>query len=418
MACPECGGFSYPAFNVHFNALLLFFGFVPPLSCSAPPPLHQIPTNLVPIIVKNSPDGNFFDVDVTLGNSISSDLWVARPGFQCFDRLNSSQLAPSRVCMYEIVPKYDPTISSTFSKLKNETFGVHYGAGIALGVIGTEERSYLERHLGLGYPILASAHPGNSVPNDTISLLTNKVLYEQLLFCMHTQGLIPGWFSLALNRLPREQLSRSGGVMGLGALPNATTSGPFVSAPVEVTEALPVELTGGKISEWTLTVQDVIWSAGESSKVIKTNTTSFQAVVDSGNFFNQLPQKIANEVNAEFTPPATYGAVTDSYIVACDAIPPSFGITIAGTIFSQHSDDMIFQLPNGGSPNNIAVFDFGNDEMRFAQRADRGAVSNGTTNSTTIVPSMTSSAGQRESARVRLIVVLLLLAWGIGFLIL
>ncbi|KAI0815485.1 acid protease [Xylaria sp. FL0064] len=413
------------------NALLLFFGLVPSLSFCAPPPRHQDPANLVPITVKNSADGNFFDIDVALGDSIfklqvdtdSSDLWVARPGFQCFDRSNSSQLAPPEVCKYETVPKYNPEMSSTFSKLRNEIFDVHYGAGIALGIIGTEEvmlgdftvhrqpigiadritvpgDGIASGILGLGYPLLTSAHPGNSVPNDTISLFTNKVLYKPLLFRMHTQGLIPGWFSLALGRLPKGH-------------------GPFVTAPVEITEALPVELTGGKISEWTLTVQDVIWSAGESSKVVRTDTTSFQAVVDSGKFFNQLPQKIADEVNAAFVPPATYDAVTDIYIVACDAIPPSFGITIAGTTFFHTAEGITLNFLGGvWLQNVVAVFDFGKDEMRFAQRAGRGAVSNGTTNSTTLVPSMASSAGQRESARVGAIVVLLLLAWSIGFLIL
>ncbi|KAI0429410.1 acid protease [Xylaria sp. FL1042] len=454
------------------NALLLFLGFMPSLSFCAPPPRHRELASLVPIVVKNSPEGNFFDVDVALGDSIfklevdtgSSDLWVARPGFQCFDRLNNSQLAPPEVCMYETVPKYDPTMSSTFTKLKNETFGVHYGAGIALGIVGTEEvklGDFIVHHqpigvadritvpgdgissgiLGLGYPLLTSAHPGNSVPNDTISLLTNKVLYEPLLFRMHRQGLIPGWFSLALERLPKGQSAGSGGMMGLGVLPDVKTSGPFVTAPVEITEALPVELTGGKISEWTLTVQSVVWSAGTILRAIKTDTKRFQAVVDSGNFFNQLPQKIADEINAEFIPPATYEAATDSYIVSCDAVPPSFGVTIAGRTLSQSPDDMIFQLPNGtcvsaikrGSTaegitlnflgggwlqNVVAVFDFGKDEMRFAQRADRGAVFNGTTNSTTNVTPMISLAGQRESPRVGATIALALLTCCISSLIL
>ncbi|KAI1425349.1 aspartic peptidase domain-containing protein [Xylaria sp. FL1777] len=339
---------------------------------------------------------------------------------------------------------------------------VTYGAGIALGIIGTEEvrlGDITVHHqligvadrisvpgdgvssgiLGLGYPLLTSAHPGNGVPNDTISLLTNKELYEPLLFQMHTQGLISAWFSLTLDRLPKGQSTGSGGVLGLGVLPDVKTSGPFVTVPVEPTDALPLELTGGNISEWTLAVEGVVWSAGGSSRAVKTNTTRFQAVVDCGNFFNQLPQEIADRVNADFIPPATYDSATDSYPVGCDAVPPSFGITIAGTTFSQSPDDMIFQLPNGTCVSNIkrggaaegimlnflggawlqnvvAVFDFGKDEMRFAQRAGGDIVSNSTTNGTN-TPPIISSAGQLESPILGATGSLALLTWAIGSLI-
>lgn len=283
-----------------------------------------------------------------------------------------------------------------------------------------------------------------TVANDTISLLTNKVLYEPLLFRMHNQGLIPGWYSLTLARLPRGQSAGSGGFLGLGALPGVETKGPFATTPVELTEALPVELTGGKISEWTLSVEGVVWSPGNSSISPRTNTTTFQAVVDSGNYFNQLPQEIADPVNAAFTPPATYDAVTDSYIVGCDAVPPSLGFTIAGSTFSQSPGDMIFQFPNGTCistikrsgtgegltlnflgaawlQNVIAVFDFGRNEMRFAQRADSDAVFNGSTASTrnsTSPPFMISSAVQLKSSQRFGSSILLLLAWGISVLIL
>ncbi|GAW10911.1 hypothetical protein ANO14919_002480 [Xylariales sp. No.14919] len=430
----------------------LLLVLVPSLSVCAPPPRHRESANLVPITVKRSPEGNFFDVGVALGSSVfelevdtgSSDLWVARTGFQCFDRLNNTQLAPQEACDYEAVPKYNPLASSTFSTLKNQTFGVSYGAGIALGIVGTEQVKLgdLIVHnqvigvadritvpgdgissgiLGLGYPLLTSAHPGKSITNDTLSLLTNKVLYDPLLFRMHIQGLIPAWFSLTLDRLPRGQSMGSGGLLGLGVLPGVKTSGPFVATPVEITDGLPVELTGGKISEWTLTVEDVVWGAGNSSRSAQTDIAPFQAVVDSGNFFNQLPQEIADQVNAAFKPPATYNASTGSYTVNCGAIPPSFGVTIAGKTFSQSSDDMVFQLPNGNCVSTIkrsaaaegialnflgaawlqsvvAVFDFGKNEMRFAPRVPDGAASNRYTNVTDTTPMM-SSAGRSESSQ-------------------
>ncbi|KAI0533931.1 aspartic peptidase domain-containing protein [Xylaria digitata] len=367
--------------------------------------------------------------------------------------VESSQTWSQEVCGYEAVPKYDPLASSTFLEVKNQTFGVSYGAGIALGTIGTEKVKLgdLAVHdqiigaadritvpgdgissgiLGLGYPILTSAHPGESVANDSISLLTNKVFYDPLLLRMRKQGLIPSWFSLTLDRLPRGQSIGNRGLFGLGALPDVKISGPFIATPVEITDGIPAELTNGKISEWTLTVEGVTWSAGNSSRTANVNVTRFQTVVDSGNFFSQLLREIAGQVNAAFIPPAVYDAATESYAVSCRAVAPSFGITIAGTTVSQSSNDMIFQLPSGsrmstikrsaasegialnflgGSwlQNVVAVFDIGKDEMRFAPRVTVPI-------SSSIPP--TSPAGRPESPRLVVSGALVFLVWGVDFL--
>ncbi|KAI0407928.1 acid protease [Xylaria palmicola] len=460
---------------MYSKTAFLFLTVIPSLSVCTPSPHRRGSANLVPITVKTSSEGNFFDAKVTLGDSVfellvdtgSSDIWVARAGLQCYDRADDTQLAPQEACNYEDVAKYDPSASATFSKLKNQTFGANYGAGIALGVVGTEDAKLgditvrgqtigvVDRItipsdglysgiLGLGYPLLTSAHPGDSVANDTISLLTNKIPYDPLLFHMNSQGLVPAWFSLALARLPRGQPMGSGGFLGLGVLPGVDTNGPFVTVPVELTEGIPVELTGGKISEWTLSVEGVVWSPGNSSIAAKTNTITFQAVVDCGNFFNQLPQEIADQANAAFTPPAAYDAAKDSYVVDCDAVPPSFGLKIGGTTFSQRPDDMIFQLPDGTCVSTIkraagaegislnfigaawlqsvvAVFDFGKNEMRFAPRADDGAMSNASTSGTgngTGNPPVVSSAGQLKSLWQLGSGGVMLLAWCAGALIL
>ncbi|KAI0967722.1 acid protease [Xylaria arbuscula] len=449
---------------------LLFLGFVPSLSFCAPSPHRQESANLIPLKAKHSAEGVCFDAQINIGGTVfelnadtgSSDLWVARIGFQCYNRTDITQPAPQEACMYEAINKYDPTTSSTFTQIQNETFGAEYGVGIALGIVGTEEVTLgaitvdhqtigvadritapsdgiASGILGLGHPILTSAHPGNSVANDTISLLTNKVIYQPLVYRMHAQGLIPSWFSFALERLPKGQSTGKGGVFGLGALPDVQTVGSFVTAPVEVTESLPTELSGGKITEWTLSVQGVAWRAGNSTGVFNHNTTRFQAVVDSGTFYNEFPQEIADSINADFVPPATYDDALGNYIVDCDATPPSLSVTIANTTFSQNPEDMIFQLPNGTClssltrasmgegitfnflggvwlQNVVAVFDFGEEEMRFAQRADNGVASNSSMTGTTVPP--VSSAGQSKSPHIGDAGALALLAWGIGSLIL
>ncbi|KAI1298845.1 acid protease [Xylaria venustula] len=457
-------------FPVMHSKTLLFLGFVSSLSLCAPSPHRRDSTNLITLKSRSSAEGVCFDAQVNIGSTVfelnadtgSSDLWVARTGFQCYNRTDITRLAPQEACMYDEIKKYDPTTSSTFVQIQNETFGAKYGVGIALGIVGTEEVAVggitVDRQtigvadritvpsdgiasgiLGLGHPILTSAHPGNTVANDTISLLTNKVIYQPLVYRMHAQGLIPSWFSLALERLPKGRTTGKGGVFGLGALPDVQTVGPFVTAPVEVTESLPTELSGGKITEWTLSVQGVAWRAGNSTGSFTHNTTRFQAVVDSGTFYNEFPQGIADSINAEFVPPATYDDALGNYIVDCDATPPSLSVTIANTTFSQSPDDMIFQLPNGTClssltrasmgegitfnflggvwlQNVVAVFDFGKEEMRFAQRAGNSAESNSSTTGTTIPP--VSSGGQSKSPQIGATGALALLAWGIGSLIL
>ncbi|KAI8626301.1 acid protease [Xylariaceae sp. FL1651] len=416
---------------MNINTLLLLFGLVAPISNTVLPLRRRTFPSLSSVTVANTGEGNFFDTDVMLGSSTfkllvdtgSSDTWVVRTGYQCFDKQDNANLVSQETCNYGPGATYNPLTSSTFSQLKNQSFGASYGAGIALGIVGTEDVTlggimvrgqtigvadrltihgdgYNNGILGLGYPLLTSAHPGTSGANDTISLLTNKVIYDPVLFRMHQQGLVPAWFSMAIERLPRGQTTGNGGVLGLGELPDVKTSGPFIAVPVEVTEALPLELTGGKrtITEWTLTVEAVTWRSANGSKTAaptNTNTTHFQAIVDSGNYFNELPQETADRVNAEFRPPSFYDVATDSYPVACDAVPPPFGVTIAGTTFYQRSADMVFQSPDGTCVstvkrssrlgdialsflgdvflhNVVAVFDFGKNEMRFAPRADGG----------------------------------------------
>lgn len=108
---------------------------------------------------------------------------------------------------------------------------------------------------------------------------------------------------------------------------------------MEVTKTIPLSFTNGveEITEWTLTVEAVTW-AGE------TNSTPFQAVVDSGNWLNIFPKEEADTVNAAFSPPAQYNETLTVYTVDCDATPPAnFGVQIGGVMFEIDSADMIWR---------------------------------------------------------------------------
>ncbi|KAH8651419.1 aspartic peptidase domain-containing protein, partial [Xylariales sp. PMI_506] len=374
--------------------------------------------------------GYLFDAEVSFGNQTlqlladtgSSDTWALTVGAQCFGAdLNGSDPLPLSDCNYPNIT-YDPTASSSFSQIANETLGAHYGGGIALGIVGIEDVTVagitvpgqtvgvvdktslggdgiVNGILGLGYPALTSAHPGDSVANDTISLLTNKAVYDPILINMYKQGLLAEpWFSFALERVAAgtDKVGEgSGGFLGLGVLPPSSdidVISDYVVAPVEITEALPLELTNGKseITEWTLSVDSVVWSAANQSGV-SSNTTKFQAVVDTGNYFNQLPQEISDAIHAAYNPPATLDEDTGAYVVSCDTdtTPASVGITIAGATFYLRPEDLVLEIADGvcvstvlpsasdGTislnflgdiflQNVVAVFDFGKNEMRFA----------------------------------------------------
>ena len=127
-----------------------------------------------------------------------------------------------------------------------------------------------------------------------------------------------------------------------------------------------------------------------------TNTTVFQAVVDSGNPANVYPITLAASVNAAFDPPATLLQSSDGedlYAVDCNAVPPVHGVTIGEKTFYLQPEDMIIQTETGCissivglAPNEdglvayflgaawmrnvVSVFDFGKAEMRFATRTE------------------------------------------------
>ncbi|TPX09845.1 uncharacterized protein E0L32_008867 [Thyridium curvatum] len=374
------------------------------------------------IPLKAADFGTIFDVEVSFGDQKfllipdtgSSDIWVVGTGFECFD--SNQTVLPQSSCRF--ANTYNK--SATFHEIHNETFGAGYGTGIALGLLGYEDialggvtvrqqtvgvvnmttdtgDTINSGILGLGYPILTSAHAVGAL--DITNPLANRTNYDPLLYSMHKQGLIEPWFSIALNRLPRNTTIGDGGYLGLGELPPVPHSDIVVTAPVEVTEAIPIALTNGvrQITEWTLAVDSVLWG-GASNSSPAANSTRFQAVVDTGSPFNYLPPEIVDPIHALFSPPATMDAATGVAPTPCDAKVPKLGVTIRGQTFWHLDQDLILQTPDGscisalkytaqgygsglnflGDPflkNVVSVFDFGKDEMRFMARQDGGGVS-------------------------------------------
>ncbi|XHG09030.1 hypothetical protein AWENTII_012110 [Aspergillus wentii] len=214
----------------------------------------------------------------------------------------------------------------------------------------------------------------------------DRIVYNPLFTNMYEQGLVAPYFSLALARTAQNSSTGFGGYLSLGTLPPVPHSD-FSIVPVEILDNIPLNYTSGKRvrSYWALTVSGATYGSS-------TNSTPFQAFVDSGNYISYLPSAIANSVNALFEPPARYDASLGAYVVDCTAKAPSFGLQIGNQTFFHNGADMIYQTGEGicissvaasenvgiegltlniiGVPflkNVVAVFDFGWNEMRFAK---------------------------------------------------
>lgn len=131
--------------------------------------------------------GNTFNAEVTLGDQSflvlidtgSADVWVSGEGWKC-KRAGASSKAG---CEYGN-QTYDPSTSSTFQPVDYAWLGEHYGTGDVVGPLGTEDvrlgnitipdqifgvvntstnigDKVNTGLMGLGYPIIAQAHPIN-----------------------------------------------------------------------------------------------------------------------------------------------------------------------------------------------------------------------------------------------------------------
>ncbi|KAB8079271.1 aspartic peptidase domain-containing protein [Aspergillus leporis] len=376
--------------------------------------------------------GTVFDVDVAIGSNNqtfkllvdtgSSDTYIVRENFSCLSRTTNMPL-PEASCNYGPKTYKD---SPTYQEVPDETFGVQYGDGIASGVMAYETITLADVTvrtklgiadtstpmgdgvnsgvLGLGYPCLTSAHPGEHTPNDTYFF--NRAVYAPVFNTMFEQGKVEPYFSVALAHTPLNRTENGfGGYLTLGDLPPVERKGEFVAVPVEVMHNVPTNFTAGRRdrSYWAMTISAVKFGDAElfndkneygkeAEAAFTTHSTAFQAFVDTGNDFSYLPAAIVDPVNARFEPPAVYNEKLGLSVVDCAAKAPVFGIELGGQTFYHQGEDLIYNTGKGycvsglvssesvamgnivlnilGVPflkNVVAVFDFARHEMRFAR---------------------------------------------------
>ncbi|OQO04667.1 hypothetical protein B0A48_09589 [Cryoendolithus antarcticus] len=395
--------------------------------------------------------GSIFNVNVTFGNQTfpllldtgSADTWVLGDGWRCLPPQaspDSTATLQQANCTYG-QPYYQA--SSTLTPVEDEWLGVRYGDGSVYGTVGGEDLKLgsievLQQTIGVvnisamsgsdgvnvgligfGYPIISMIHPDSYPKNET--LLANTVRYPVIFEGLIGAGMEP-YVSVALERTPREEEIGFGGYLGLGnMLP--VSQGPLVTVPVEVTEAIPIEVTNGvrQITEWTTTVQTASWTGNN------TYLTPFQVVVDTGNPLNILPSELADAVNSAFSPPAstTQFDSLGAPAVSCNATAPEFALTIATHKFSIDSRDMIRRHASGACYSTVApapaptdglslnflgdafmknvvvVFDMGRNEMRFAERLDHATTTTGSPESSTPTSTPSPMAHIGSAGRLR-----------------
>ena len=356
--------------------------------------------------------GQEFEVVVDTG---SSDPWFAVSTFACVDP-RADELQTQDACNFGT--PYDSSRSTTHTPIPNENFNITYADGeiltgdmayetFTLANITVPQQKFAEVDyagwygdgyssglIGFAYGTLTSAYAGNDPSQDRRG---GTLMYSPLFTNMWNLSLVAPIFSLAIDRDPF-----NGGVLALGGIPNVPHSPYWVNAPImsvgvfvgtttPAYEFYEIHADGFAFSSSPNTQFNPYPNNNPRKRNLVANGT---VIVDSGTSLVYAPNSVADGVAAAFNPPASYDSDTDAYYVACDAIPPVFGIGIGKKIFYVNPLDMIVpsaegQCISGVQPNNggltllgdvwmknvLVVHDIGAEMMRFASREYYGLTS-------------------------------------------
>lgn len=353
--------------------------------------------------------GQVFLANVTVGgkrysvviDTGSSDPWLARIGYQCYDPYDD-RLLPQSECGF--AGAYDPSQSTTYTAVPNQSFNISYADGEYLnGGVGIESFSmagitvprqqfgtvdiaawygdYVSTGLiGFAGRALTSAYAGSNT----------NAYYNPLFVNMYEQQTIPAVFSMAIDR----NIS-VGGVLALGGIPDIQHSPYFATTPIS---GLSVNAQDQAVyTFYTIYIDGYAYSANRSTQFNSyDNPNPFKTplvyngsdtIIDSGTSLAYIPDEVMVATAALYDPPAYYDDIQGSWFVACDSKAPVFGVGVGKKIFYVNALDLIVEVytnicvtgiqSNGGGlsilggtwmKNVLAVFDIDGGQMQFAAR--------------------------------------------------
>lgn len=331
----------------------------------------------------------------------SSDPWLARTGYQCYDPYDDRLLAQSE-CGF--ASAYDPSQSTTYTSVSNQNFNISYADGEYLnGGVGFESFSMA----GITVPrqqfgtVDVAAWYGDYVSSGLIGFagraLTSaytgantNAYYNPLFVNMYEQQNIPAVFSMAIDR----NIS-VGGVLALGGIPDIQHSPYFATTPIS---GLSVNAQDQAVyTFYTIYIDGYAYSANRSTQFNSyDNPNPFKTplvyngsdtIIDSGTSLAYIPDEVMVATAALYDPPAYYDDIQGSWFVACDSKAPVFGVGVGKKIFYVNALDLIVEVytnicvtgiqSNGGGlsilggtwmKNVLAVFDIEGGQMQFAAR--------------------------------------------------
>lgn len=374
--------------------------------------------------------GQEFKVVIDTG---SSDPWLATKDFACYDPYTFEQVEEA-ACYFG--PLYDPSLSPNYRTYPQRTLNLSYADGETLnghmgfdsfnmaGITVEEQEFGLVDYaawfgdgvstglVGFAYRTLTSMYigddPKKAVPGRAVN-------YDTLFDSMWRDNLTDPVFSMALARDP--ELTGNGGLMSLGGIPDIPIGPTWISVPI-----VPVRINAatGELEYQFYTILVDGWAVSKDPSAQfatipnaklnprrtplkgptdpkNPNSTSVNAIVDSGTTLVYVSEELAQEVTEAFEPPGAKNEDTHWFEVACDSRPPDFGVSINGKIFLVNPEDMIMRTgadtcisgvqgtPHGGlwilgdvwMKAVLCVFDVGAGWMRFAGRQYYGLTWNG-----------------------------------------
>lgn len=377
--------------------------------------------------------GSVFLAPVTIGgqdfyvviDTGSSDPWIADKDFICIDPTTDEQIE-EQYCFFG--PLYDKEASSSYEKLPDRSMNLSYADGETLnGLMGREQFTmggitfpaqefgnvdYAAWYgdgvssglIGFAYRTLTSMYPGE---NPKAAVAGKAFKYNPFFDNLYRNNITAPVFSMALTRDTKPNPTGRGGILALGGIPDIPYAPTWISSPI-----LPVGInrTSGDIDYqfYTVTVDGFAISSDQSAMFAsipdarqnprKTalkgpvdprnrNSSSVNAIVDSGTTLVYLSDELADAVAKAFDPPGGLNETIGLYTVPCGATPPIFGASIGGKVFNVNPADLVLQSNkntclSGVQGNHgglwilgdvwmkavLCVFDIGASRMGFAGR--------------------------------------------------